>query len=777
MLSRPRPLNLLISAILVGLLFIHPSWLLAQEGRNVTAEAVNQSIARGVEYLLKVQNQNSGGWDEYASENCGASALITLALLNSGVPPTHPAIAKALNYLRGIQANRTYSVSLQTMVFCAANPNEDMLRIKQNVQWLVNAQRPNGMWGYELTNISSDPSNTQFALLALSEAQRLGVPVNAKTYELSLRYWLQAQGPDGGWSYNDRMFTGSMTAAGITSVIITVGQLGQPESSIKNNRIECCGKTNITDDPINAALNWLAKNFKVLSNPGGQWQLYYLYGLERVGRLTGQRFIGQHDWYREGAAQLIGQQDRLEGYFQSTSGFEASLHINTALALLFLSKGKRQVVISRLEYGPQEDWNQHRFAIPLLTAHIEQAWKRDLAWQTIQLDKSSVADLLESPILFISGSDELRLSPAQKTLLKQYVDNGGFIFAEACHGNGCNGEAFDRSFRALVEELFNQPLQKLPPTHPIWFAEAKIDPQTMPEDFWLYGVDACCRTSVVYSPISLSCRWELNPAVKLQRELAPRVQSELDNATKVGLNVAAYATGRQLKEKLDAVQVVRAESEASQILRGHIAIPKLQHAGGANDAPRAIPNLMQWFRQEQPTDVSTRPLMINAKLEELEKYPVVFMHGRASFSFTDEERLALKTYLERGGFLFADAICANSVFAESFRKEMALIAPDKPLQPLPATHPLLTEEFTGFDIRQVTLIDPLQRGTGGVVAQKQDTTPQLEYLTWDDHVAVVFSPLDLSCALESQQSLQCKGYTRDDAAKIGINIILYAMLQ
>jgi hypothetical protein len=265
--------------------------------------------------------------------------------------------------------------------------------------------------------------------------------------------------------------------------------------------------------------------------------------------------------------------------------------------------------------------------------------------------------------------------------------------------------------------------------------------------------------------------------VKTQREIAPRVQSELDNATKIGLNVAAYATGRQLKEKLDSVQVVRAESETTQILRGHIAIPKIQHGGGANDAPRAIPNLLQWFRKEQPTDVTTKPILINAKLEELEKYPIVFMHGRASFSFTDEERTALRTYLERGGFLFADSICANSAFAESFRKELALIAPNNPLQPLPATHPLLTEEFTGFDIRQVSLIDPLKRGTGGVVAQQQDTTPELEFVLWEDRVAVVFSPLDLSCALESQQSLQCKGYTRDDAAKIGINIILFALLQ
>jgi hypothetical protein len=216
---------------------------------------------------------------------------------------------------------------------------------------------------------------------------------------------------------------------------------------------------------------------------------------------------------------------------------------------------------------------------------------------------------------------------------------------------------------------------------------------------------------------------------------------------------------------------------ATQIFRGHLTIPKLQHAGGANDAPRTIPNLLQWFLKEQPADINSQPLLINAELKELEKYPVVFMHGRNSFSFTNEERAALKTYLERGGFLFADSICASSPFAESFRKEMALILPDKPLQPLPATHPLLTEEFTGFDIRKVNLIDPMKRDNGGVVAQKQEATPELEHVALDDRIAVVFSPLDLSCALESQQSLQCKGYTREDAAKIGINIILYAMLQ
>jgi len=40
---------------------------------------------------------------------------------------------------------------------------------------------------------------------------------------------------------------------------------------------------------------------------------------------------------------------------------------------------------------------------------------------------------------------------------------------------------------------------------------------------------------------------------------------------------------------------------------------------------------------------------------------------------------------------------------------------------------------------------------------------------------VIFSPYDLSCALENQASIECRGYVREDAAKIGINCLLYAM--
>jgi hypothetical protein len=42
-------------------------------------------------------------------------------------------------------------------------------------------------------------------------------------------------------------------------------------------------------------------------------------------------------------------------------------------------------------------------------------------------------------------------------------------------------------------------------------------------------------------------------------------------------------------------------------------------------------------------------------------------------------------------------------------------------------------------------------------------------------LAVIFSPYDISCALEQHEALQCRGYTREDAARIGLNVLLYSL--
>jgi hypothetical protein len=55
--------------------------------------------------------------------------------------------------------------------------------------------------------------------------------------------------------------------------------------------------------------------------------------------------------------------------------------------------------------------------------------------------------------------------------------------------------------------------------------------------------------------------------------------------------------------------------------------------------------------------------------------------------------------------------------------------------------------------------------------------PYLEGIQLGDRYAVIFSPYDISCALENHESLECEGYTRKDAARIGLNVLLYSFHQ
>src|SRR5947199_4245502 len=159
-------------------------------------------------------------------------------------------------------------------------------------------------------------------------------------------------------------------------------------------------------------------------------------------------------------------------------------------------------------------------------------------------------------------------------------------------------------------------------------------------------------------------------------------------------------------------------------------------------------------------------------------YPIIFMHGRRQFRFTAAEREVLKKYLGNGGFLFADAICASKEFAAALREEMKAIYPDAQFTRIPPSHPLFTDEFHGFTLSSVELRDPQIRAENDpLTAKLVRTTPLLEGLEIDGRIAVILSPYDLSCALEKGASLDCKGYVTTDAARLGANVLLYALQQ
>ncbi len=762
---------------------------------ELTPERVRQAIQRGVRYLQSHQDESRGGWRERPLHQGGVSALCTLALLEAGQPVDSPSVSRALSYLRGLgEPTSTYSAALQIMVFAAANSPQDRPLIRRNAQWLQKAQiggPGGGAWSYTQhvpSGARGDNSNSQFAMLGLYEAERVGIEIPTETWQLARDYWLRCQRDDGSWGYylersgeSAPPGTGSMTCAGIAALIIASGQLHEGDARVVGQTIHCC-QPQADDSPVQRGLRWLGRHFSVRHNPGPisptrltQSQaglFYYLYGVERVGRLTGQRFIGKHDWYREGAAMLVAEQDALSGFWVGRGHAEDDRLIATSLALLFLAKGRRPVVMAKLQYGDADTvWDPHRNGVQNLSLHLERLWQQQLTWQTVDIRAASLEDLLESPVLLISGSADLPLTAEQQGNVRDYVRQGGFLFAEACG----DGEEFDRAFRNLIRELFpDQRLQLLPPEHPIWFAQQEVDPQFMRP---LYGIDACCRTSVVYSPDDLSCLWELSRGERTS-EYPPEVQAEIDAGLAIGANVLAYATNRQLREKLEAPRILRPGEAAAQLTRGRLIIPLLQLGGPSTDAANALPNLTRWLESEVELRVGTTPEPLDLTDIRLFDYPLLFTHGRREFRLDTAQRQALGTYLRRGGFLFANAICASDEFAHALRREIQTALPDAEFLRIPYEHPLFTRQFGGQDLNTVQLRDPQARQAGDPLESRiRRIRPFLEAVEIDGRLVAVFSPYDISCALEQHAALGCKGYLPEDAAALSINVILYALQQ
>ena len=201
--------------------------------------------------------------------------------------------------------------------------------------------------------------------------------------------------------------------------------------------------------------------------------------------------------------------------------------------MLFLAKGRAPVLIHKLRYGPSEDWNNDPDDIRNLVSVVARDWQHPLTWQVVNSKKATAANLLRSPILFISGHNAPEFTNAEKKKLIEYLDRGGFILAEAC----CDSADFDRGFKKLMQELFPEKqdeLQPLPDDHPIWTSRHSLRAAVHP----LSGIMRRGRIAVVYSREDLSCYWN-------QAELSSTNPAVI-KAIRIGQNVINTVTGRKL---------------------------------------------------------------------------------------------------------------------------------------------------------------------------------------------------------------------------------------
>jgi hypothetical protein len=163
--------------------------------------------------------------------------------------------------------------------------------------------------------------------------------------------------------------------------------------------------------------------------------------------------------------------------------------------------------------------------------------------------------------------------------------------------------------------------------------------------------------------------------------------------------------------------------------------------------------------KESAISTSRRFHAVKLSSAEMFNFPLVIMTGEGVFELTDEERQNLKQFIESGGFLLASAGCSSPEWDRSFRREMATVFPDLPLEPLGMDHPLF---HTVYDITELEA--------------KHGKPKPLEGITVGGRLGIVYSQDGLNDTAHTQGCCCCGGNEIMNAIQVNVNILAYALI-
>jgi hypothetical protein len=751
----------------------------AQAQSRPTGAEVRGAILRSIE-AFRTSQKPDGTWPDYAQEG-GVTALAAYALLQAGVTPEDKALARALQQIEKTAHQSTYVVSLKALALASADPKKYREAIQACADWLVAIQNAGGGWGYGRVPAAPlsgegaaglvkneaalkrayerpDLSNTQFAILALSEAERAGAKVPPDVWRKADRYVRTSQLPGGGWGYvyhdaDPEEAYGSMTAAAVASVFLCADRLARQDEPAETTR------ERLTSAQM--GLVWIADHYTLKENParGLAWYYFWLYAVERAGVTSGWRQFGDHDWFREGAAMLV------DG--QRADGAWTDRPYENALCLLFLAKGYKPVLVQRLVWeGP---WRKDPRDLDHLVRFLDRRLGgQAVAWQTLR-SEAPLDQWMAAPLLQVTGRGQLRMLAGPLARLRQYVEQGGLIVFDAEGGDA----AFVQSVRDLLAEQFPESkLEPLPADHPLAAAVHKVKPAG------LEVMNVGCRAAVVLATKGLAdamASEDPSPQPsppnggeggRRPGEGAPAARPP--EALRLGENLAVYATGAAaLPDRLQPavlIEMPRDEKLPADAYR----LGQIQHDGDWNPRPYAVPKLLKELATRFGVAVYSRPAPLRLTDPDLGKYPILYLTGHYAFHLTEAERAALRDYLDRGGVVWAEACCGRPAFDKSLRDLMKELFPDSPLEELPADSPIYSGKV-GSAIGTVAYSPAVQAESPKL------NRPVLLGLSRHNHLALVYSPYGLAVGLDGLKTYGARCLSPDDASRLAVNLLLYLM--
>lgn len=727
---------------------------------DVTDEAVNTAMKRGVEYLLSTRNPE-GNWEagtnfvnEMTKAHGGQTCLALYALLRVGemgedprLAPRSKELAPTVKWVVNLAPDSVYAASLQAS--CLALMPKETPGLRESIlrvhRYLISTTLQNGGHFYSVATSqkypgSYDHSNSNYALMglaAIADTGTAGTEIPARYWQMYEALWRRNQNRDGGWGYAPGRTppirpesTTPMTAAGVASLLLC-RQFTQTDVAAAPR----------ADKTLEAGLAKLAKDYDLAEE-----NLYYMYTLERIGLAYGMKYISTRDWYREGAALLIGRQEPRGswnlGHWFTASDMTPTVH--TAFALLFLARGRAPLLFNKLEYEgawdarPRDDANA--------TAYVARAFEKPLAWQTVKLRAHE--DWLDAPVLLITGNKDPKFTDEQFKKIQEFVDAGGIVFSTA---DGASPDFTKAMAKYAAQAVRNQhEMRDLDAEHPVFSLWAKIERPPK-----LQGMSNGIREVWIHSPTDLGAQWQRNR------------HKENKTPFEIAANLCYYANGRSAPtgHRLDTLVVTPSKEEPARTVK----LARVKYGGNWDPEPGAWPRLAK-LATHYKTKLEIAPTPAD-KLD-AKAASVAHLTGTAAIVLDPESRSALAKFVEDGGTLVVDSCGGTKAFNESVKGHLAEIFKDTgTLEPIP-----LDSGIYGGEVADSVKIPTVEwrrytRVRDGAVP---DDKPRLLGIKKNDRWVVILSPDDITSGLLGTNTWGVAGYTPKFAQDLARNVILYA---
>ena len=721
----------------------------AGPAREVVDKDIDRAVA-GAKRFLYAQQTASGAWPQWSHRTTGEhnTVIAMLALLESGESRNNARIKKGLAALVKFDTRNLYTIATRVMVLARAGAGEKNSpyhgQLLADVKRLTaGAARGGGAWGYGGPERTGDNSCSQFALLALWEADRAGVKIDPALIRLVERTWVRRQRPDGGWVYAGQpdlkaTTTVSMTTAGLASLYICQDVLTktcQPYAHRKSS---------------DRGWKFLADRLGADYHRDG----YVAFCVQRVGMASGQKFIGTMDWFGTGAAKLA----EPSPYGSRYTGQWGPI-VRASFELLFLTRGRIPLTFNKLAHGKETSWNFHTRDVPHFTEHMRRNFERIMRWQIVGIT-DDVAQMLDAPILLVAGRDALDFTPDQWAKLREYSLSGGTLLLVPSH----NSKGFFDSAKAGLETLYadwirndslRYTLQPLEADHPIYSVHEPVPNGSRAAPLW--GVSDGTRLLAVLSRRDIACPWQR------RAHKAGRIDYLM------GVNFFLYATGsNSLRMRMRPVF-----AGGTGRARHTVRVARLRHRGNASTQPYALKYLSDKLTAENRVKLTvTENAAIDAKT--LAGHHLAWMTGSDAFTLSDGQIRALRAYLDGGGTLFVNALGGSRAFAESAEK-------------------MLDEVFANVDVLagNASPVSPVMTGRCGEF-RGLPLTGLERTLKWRNtrdapaapvkayhhagRAMAIYAPFGVHDTLDGHAAHGARSYMPPSARQIAANVVLCALM-